>query len=579
MTADRRATLSKSPHGDGCQECRETAVAGHAPQKKPWEEFAKELEDARKHAAFQSWRARRQGKPSLMAKQAVQHVTRVGVRWEDSFVPVSVAELTAQYPDTPLQTVPGLRIETLRNSSGEPCQMVLTHDPKIPPRVIMYCQTEAELHELVMRPETHLRSGQGQEYWAELLKKTLQARPSTTGPTQADLADMMQNGATRRRPAPASPVFACPAAATANMGATTEAGATGAAEPMIVSVCEEELDADSGISAPRSGGSADSRAATKEILADVSDGTAGRQRRRLRQTNSDGTAPCKRTRGQKKLAAAVATDTPENEVPLTVVNLLKGLVPKPKVSLYHRRQQLPKLNRTGSSLDILTEERELTALTEAERLQPTELLTMPDEELHRSLKIVLNHLGKTPLPCETMQALVRRRAQLTLKPMTAVPAAPALADSQRVAGELFTICWPWASKSTAFDPFEPTFTLTPEWQHMPPSDHASVVGGVIIKDVLATFVHQSEHGAAGLVEFARLAKTTALPANLADEHRQMVHDLHHAMGGLTAMVQTTPVSGEQLQGVLTLRDAQSFAAMQLAPLLRMPWWSSRTNLT
>jgi len=187
-TTDRLQVVARVPMGLGCSECRDLAYLAYLPVKKSWEELEKELpHDAKLRASWREWQARRGGKVARFPKQAVHETTRVGLRWEETFMPLPLNSDVLQGTDP--HAIPGLRVDTIRDTNGKPTPVILTRDPNTPPKLIMYCETEANLLEHHLTQEQQLRATQGAEWWAHLMEKTYSPgqhplrQPATKWPT------------------------------------------------------------------------------------------------------------------------------------------------------------------------------------------------------------------------------------------------------------------------------------------------------------------------------------------------------------------------------------------------------------
>jgi len=94
-----------------------------------------------------------------------------------------------------------------------------------------------------------------------------------------------------------------------------------------------------------------------------------------------------RTSGHKKVLQEVS-----------VLNMLRGVIEKPKVALYHRRQQVCALKKTADALTCIQEENELLALAAAEQLNPGEIARLPEPDLRTALDQVLQRIPANELP-------------------------------------------------------------------------------------------------------------------------------------------------------------------------------------
>ena len=185
-TTDRTQVVARVPIGLGCSECRDLAYLAYLPAKKSWEELEKELpRDAKLKASWREWQARRGGKVARFPKQAVHETTRVGLRWEETFMPLPLNSDVLQGTDP--SAIPGLRVDTIRDTNGKPTPVILTRDPNTPPKLIMYCETEANLLEHHLTQEQQLRATQGAEWWAHLMEKkhTVQASIHCANPRRS----------------------------------------------------------------------------------------------------------------------------------------------------------------------------------------------------------------------------------------------------------------------------------------------------------------------------------------------------------------------------------------------------------
>jgi len=569
-----RTILAKKCVGSACMSCRDTAWLAQLPSNPKWEEVEAQLRgDEKARTMFSEWTSRRFGeKVPRYARQSVQETIKIGMRWEDSYVPLTAEQFSQQFPGVSWRQVPGLKVETVRDSRGTPREVLLTRDiSTMGSRVVVYYQTESELHEHQLLPETHLRPQQGQEFWTKMLEKAMQTRPAPIAsiPTLDELKDMVRRSGGGPRPVFQGGV------------ASTTSGTPASQAPVVANdaLFEEVIDGDGDDASKVTGnfGGFGNQLTAPESAAALAlqDGSGaetmadGGQRagRRLRAQVSDPAAP-----ERKKPKARVSTGSkgargkspgaPDNG--LTVRNLLRGLVDKPKVGIYHRRLQLPGLQKTLSVADYLTEEAQVAALAAAERLQPGELPRLPEEELRPALDLILKQMPANELPKETLSGLVRRRALLALE-------SPAM---------LMKVAWPWHTDSSSlrpreFDPYEPTMSTIPDNDDFNKDDKMKLAADIIVKDALATYMLRRELGINLVVGLAAVA------CNVSATTSALAAEVIANVQAIAAIVQKTPATSEQLKALVTLRDrdhAPGSFTDGLTQLLAEPWWTTKLNM-
>jgi hypothetical protein len=249
---------------------------------------------------------------------------------------------------------------------------------------------------------------------------------------------------------------------------------------------------------------------------------------------------------------------------------LQGIIEKPKVAIYHKRLQLPGLQKSLPVAAFMVEENAVVALAAAERLQPCELKALPEEELRPALALVLKAIPASELPREMVLGLVRRRALLVLdQPAT-----------------LMKVCWPWpGSSASEFDPYEPTMATTPQWHDYSSEDKVRLAADILVQEALATYMVRKEAGVKLVVQLSQVVQ--AAPVGLADSQAgtvtdagaTVVRDLRGTLAAIAAIVQTTPATSDQLKGLAALRDGfpPGSCGEGLAQLLADPWWADRLN--
>jgi len=99
---------------------------------------------------------------------------------------------------------------------------------------------------------------------------------------------------------------------------------------------------------------------------------------------------------------------------------------------------------------------------------------------------------------------------------------------------------------------------------------------VVIKDALAIYMSRKEKGAALVVELT--SQVRAAP-NLADSQAgpamEMLQELRSILEAISASVQQTAVSSQQLAAVLKLSNREFTKALSLAPLMQDDYWSGK----
>ena len=388
------------------------------------------------------------------------------------------------------RAIPGLRVDTIRDTNGKPTPVILTRDPNTPPKLIMYCETEANLLEHHLTQEQQLRATQGAEWWAHLMEKHIQSRPASTAPTCDEVADMVRKancGNTKpsaTRPAPAT------------HGVVNAADA----EERLV----EELEGASDEENPCRVAGSPGPSTSNNVALTGSPGSTGSgtqpspggptgSGRRLRAQRSNPEDPP--ARGAKKSR----TSGHKQVVPeLNVLNMLRGVIEKPKVALYHRRQQVCALKKTADALTCIQEENELLALAAAEQLNPGEIARLPEPDLRTALDQVLQRIPANELPRETVLGLCRRAALMSM-------------DSPK---DFASVVWPWACRSEDividFDPFDPRLSEAPLSSDLTLAEKIAWAVDFIIKDAVAAWMStRTEQASFSLVELADVISNLA----------------------------------------------------------------------
>jgi hypothetical protein len=255
---------------------------------------------------------------------------------------------------------------------------------------------------------------------------------------------------------------------------------------------------------------------------------------------------------------------------LSVLSLLRGVIDKPKVALYRRRQQIAALKKTADSMTCINEENDLLALAAADQLNPSEITRLPDVDLCSALEQLLQRIPASELPKETVLGLCRRMALMSI-------------DSPQ--DFAFTV-WPWACRAedipVDFDPFDPRLSEAPSSSDLTLAQKVTWAVDFIIKDAVATLMsNRTEKASLSLVELARVITDLAASQAVQDDlnkdigSMKQIKELIMTLIGLAAVAQTSPVSSDQLQALISIRDGKVSAAAPLQPLICDPWWADR----
>lgn len=617
LSPDRSAVLRQRPHGTVCLECKEAAYLALLPRRARWEEFEPSLLTGSQHrTALEQWRALRAGAkaPRFLAQSASQ-VTNMGYRWEEAFQVFTPSDLGMA-----TRTIPGVTTHMVHDAQGESREVILVKDPAMPPRIIMYHDVQVGLQDHHLRPETHLRREQGQEFWAALQQQARQSQPRVaTALTKEELFTLVRRaggnipgnaaGSELGGPWPSPPPGTAGTAPSRAQSPRPPAGADTAALQDSATAADEqcaELVLDDDAAAPARGiGHITHEAATDKAqepphshLALQDEGSnAGVRRGKLRPTMSNPEPPAvpkKKPRQPRAARTQSAGGQAAASEALTVQDILRGttMPPGPKVLIYRRRQQLPSLKKSADTLSYMKEMEEIEALSAAERLQPAEISRLADDELRPSLGLVLRHIGGVEaLPVETIMGLIRRRALQCLNdpaalvktlwpfgphPGRAAPAravaagsadAPA-ADSSRGSDDDAT-----ASSRGEFDPYEPALGAAPEI--VSHESRLRLALDTFVKDALATYLSRKAEGAKSIAALVPLTLAAPVPRSLHGTAASLAQELRATLDGMGAIVQPTAVNAEQLQGLMSLTQGQLPTAAALAPLLDSDYWASR----
>ena len=503
-STDRRTVLQKKPVGSGCAACRDTAMVGFAPEVRTWEEVAQLLaNDPKKQATFVEWGLRRTGQRLPKHAQAeVRQGVRAGVRWEDVCNVMTMKDFSERYPGIAARQVPGVRVETLADSRGSPQEVVLIRDIASPSRVILYYESEATHHEMLLRPDHHVRQQQGAEWWSQALTRALQTRPSSAAASLDELDELVRRHGPghHRRSRAAGQQQPFPPAGSGRVEVPQEGALQDPVSEFPREIVDDgQWDGDEMSNASRPQPVAAADAAAPELAMSELEAAAEpelpRGARRLRPQPSDPAAPQPKRKERRQSSSSRrsgATGSGGND--LSVLGLLAGTVEKPKVALYHRRQRLQAIERTADKATVLAEQAEMAALSAADQLQPACLARLTDEELSPLLRVVLQHVSVAELPRAFALGLVRRRTMAAVGGHGLVEADPA---------NLLRVCWPWplpaklaatgSAKPRAFDPSAAELCAV---TCVDLGEKILWASELLVKDVLVTYMTRKASGLA-----------------------------------------------------------------------------------
>ena len=191
LSPDQKTVLQQKPHSSACQECKEAAYAAQVPSRTRWEDLQPSLSDPKKLSTLQNWCALRSGsKAHRFIPQGAKEVRQIGHRWEESYDVLTMTEFQRRFPGTKPSSIPGVRVDTVQNSRGEPEEVILTRGAE-PPRLVVYHQVDAQLEDNYLLPSSHLRKEQGSEFWEKLQTKACHAQPQRA-PTMEELCHMVR---------------------------------------------------------------------------------------------------------------------------------------------------------------------------------------------------------------------------------------------------------------------------------------------------------------------------------------------------------------------------------------------------
>jgi len=563
--------VRRRPAGDACGQCKDTAwiVWG----TKAAENLRGLKNNERDRASFMEWTARRLGlrEPSFN-RQGINDVLTIGTRWEQGCVPLDITTFQAKFGRQP-KHVPGVRVETVRNANGFPTEVVLVGDGQ-PPRLVMYCQGESQLHEHHLLSSNHVNKAQAQEAWQKVMDKVLKSRPTATPPTMQELAAM--TGTPMPEAGGSFGITGGPAGSRAASHATSSTP--------VISTTPQLNSSSSSPDALREvledGGEMDDvpeERPAQELLA-IDDGPTPmpetKPKRRLSTKCSD---PSILERPSKRGRKSGAGNSPGTAVEFTVYNVLAGLHVKPtaKTLLYHRRLQLTALKKTADAMKIMAEEARLTSLGAAERLQPSEVSKISDQDLRDIMPAVLREVPASCLPRVTMLGLTRRSALHAIQGFRAK--------------QLLECCWPWSNLARQFDPMEARLCDTPDWSDFLVTDKVQWATDLLLRDGVAVWLkYHGEQALTCLIALAsmlqdlmqgRLAPSqVAPPEDAPDTSKQLLKDVMSTLLAITAAIQTTPCTADQLDALASLSANKVGAAQDLAALLEEPWWAERLSV-
>ena len=109
---------------------------------------ASHLSCAKEQAQFEEYKQRRDGKRARFPKTAVEAVTRVGVSWIDSYIPLTREDLETTYVRGAADQA-GLKYRTVQDAKQQTKTVVLLEQK---PRLEVFCRTEIERRNIGLSP-------------------------------------------------------------------------------------------------------------------------------------------------------------------------------------------------------------------------------------------------------------------------------------------------------------------------------------------------------------------------------------------------------------------------------------------
>ena len=572
------------PAEDGCRECVTTLQDAVAPQKLTWKSFVPRLAEPQTAATFEEWRQRHAGLPTNFDKSDVTTDIDFEVNWIDSHVPKTAADLQAESPQKDLPK--NLPWTNIVDGHGQTQRVVLVHQGS---RVEISHKTTAHSATRLLSADRQVRERQG----ADALREARKRSQAPQHITQEQLSQMMGSDTLPRQPEDAvldalMSTEAPEAGQKRNRNLRNQT--SNPEEPEGKHVRSAAADAEGRRTrAPPAALAPSVEGPAQACAAAAGSGSAG--------SGSAGSAVELRTRAPQNVAPALdvqgGLQTAEGEksgrgkergnkaaggrgrggkkggscrtapVEFNLVNTLSGLVEKPRVECYNRRQRLPGFAKQAHESDVVKEEEQIKVLEAAINLSPAEIRNVDQTTLINSIKLVQKTLAGDRWPKETIFALTRRAAMAHLE-------SPE---------EFLGIAWPFSSANSpadaqAFDPTDPR--LRQQAADVSMEAKIQAFENLVVKDFMAISLRK---GQAGMPILAAMGKSfQEYCTRAAAEDTIRCSDLSKCVLAVSALAQQTAITPDQFEAFEALDQGKCSFASALQPCLADLFWEDRKAL-
>lgn len=577
------------PAEDGCQDCVATLQDAVAPQKLSWKAFGPRLLEPQTAQTFEDWRLRHAGMPSNFDKSDVTTDEDCEVNWIDSHLPQTEADLQAAYPNTELpETLPWCDIA---DGHGQNHRVVLVYQGS---RVEISHKTTAHMATRLLSADRQLRERQGADAFREARKRSqppkhvtpeeLSQRMSSGGPAKQPedevLNSLMSGGESElgvqaalgyKRPRVLRGVGSNPEEPDGKHGKVGSVGESNTLTPPMASTPPVASTTPIPPIGPVASGSKDSSTAAALVV--ESGRTAAARAGEIRQQPPElpkagrgrargGTGKNQggRGRGGKKEGGKK-----EGEVEFNLINTLAGLIEKPRVELYNRRQRLPGFAKQAHESEVMAEEAQIKVLEAAINLSPAEIRNVEQAVLDSSVKLCQKSLAGDKWPKETVLGLTRRAAMARLE-------SP---------GDFLKISWPFGSANSpadtpapAFDPADPR--LCHETALVSVDEKIDAFENMIVKDFVAIFLRKGQSGMSTLAAMGESFQEYFSRAVGKDTQR--ISNLRKCVLAISALAQQTTITPDQFEAFEALDQGKLSYSETLEPCLSDTFWEERKAL-
>ena len=457
VSKKRRTVAGRSPHGDACLQCWETAQV--AFPHKTWPAIAELAQSSSEwRDAYQTCTKVRLGLAprSFRAESVVGH-SSLDLKIERSFLGFTKAEFLSTFEADPTgMEVPSVALP-IEGSGSQSVQLWLVQNPDEPPRRVIMTTSHGQIHhEHLMSPETQLYSEQGTDQFRWLAQAVGSKRPSVLGGTgrgEAPTPDAIRQMVTQTRSAKAAAAALEEIRRESRQGkAPGSSGSSEEDEAAALTVVEGMV----GHQAPLALGAPQRKRGAAAAALSLKARTKAGKRSLKRRSSGEGAATPKRRK--KALAAAALQKQPALSVAALVEQLdlaaiMDEQLESKQLGYATRGAALRQeaLAAAGQRADARRLREHLEVVAVAVNFTAARVKTLPEDELAKHMQILAE--AGAQFPTSVAMALVERAV---------------LAEPLAVADFLATL-WPWppqhirgeAGLRENFDPFRPRLSLIP----------------------------------------------------------------------------------------------------------------------